>query len=58
LFLALKKQSGLKTSRNTLKIGCVNPLPIGQTWRLLDGPERSPFLVMSLRSAHQITLHF
>jgi len=34
-FLALKKQNGLETYRNVLKISCAEPLRIGQAWWLL-----------------------
>jgi hypothetical protein len=34
-FLALKKQNGLETCRNVLKISWVDPLAIGEAWWLL-----------------------
>jgi hypothetical protein len=33
-FLALKKQNGLETCRNVLKISCADPLAIGPAWWL------------------------
>jgi hypothetical protein len=52
-FLAIKKQNGLETCRNVLKLSCADSLAIGQACRLLDGPERIAAVVMSLRSAYQ-----
>jgi hypothetical protein len=52
-FLALKKQNGLETCRNVLKLSCADPLAVGQACWLLDSPERIAAVVRLLRSAYQ-----